>query len=232
MLTVVKAAKSGEAVAYYTSASGRRAASPDDPALAEYWAQRRRKAKPPLDNYTLRLLARQDALRGPPAHRRSAAAVPERQGTMVATGHPSGDSRGLPRPPREIWPTAQWSHPPRARLLPPRASPPPTPGTSTVNLHALAACLSRMPRRVARTMPTTPSRSITDHAAARSPNPRCLVREGITVVPSTARSISAAVPRYRCSTIRGAPAHPRRGRQVVVRLPADLLADHGRHPFR
>ena len=61
MLTVVKAAKSGEAVAYYTSASGRRAASPDDPALAEYWAQRRRKAKPPLDNYTLRLLARQDA---------------------------------------------------------------------------------------------------------------------------------------------------------------------------
>src|SRR6476646_4357421 len=61
MVTVVEAAKSGEAVAYYTIASGRRAASPDDPALAEYWAQRRRKAKPPLDNYTLRLLARQDA---------------------------------------------------------------------------------------------------------------------------------------------------------------------------
>jgi RNA-directed DNA polymerase len=37
------------------------AASPDDPALTEYWAKRRRKAKPPLDNYTLRLLARQDA---------------------------------------------------------------------------------------------------------------------------------------------------------------------------
>ena len=37
------------------------AASPDDPALADYWAERRRKVKPPLDSYTLRLLTRQDA---------------------------------------------------------------------------------------------------------------------------------------------------------------------------
>ncbi len=36
------------------------AASPDDPALIEYWAERRRRIKPPLDNYTLRLLAKQD----------------------------------------------------------------------------------------------------------------------------------------------------------------------------
>jgi RNA-directed DNA polymerase len=35
-------------------------ASPDDPALAGYWAQRRQKVKPPLDSYTLRLLTRQD----------------------------------------------------------------------------------------------------------------------------------------------------------------------------
>jgi RNA-directed DNA polymerase len=35
-------------------------ASPDDPALAEYWAERRRRIKPPLDGYTLRLLTRQD----------------------------------------------------------------------------------------------------------------------------------------------------------------------------
>ena len=35
-------------------------ASPDDPALASYWAKRRRKARPPLDRYTLRLLTRQD----------------------------------------------------------------------------------------------------------------------------------------------------------------------------
>jgi RNA-directed DNA polymerase len=34
--------------------------SPDDPALAEYWAERRRRVKPPLDNYTLRLLTKQD----------------------------------------------------------------------------------------------------------------------------------------------------------------------------
>ena len=37
------------------------AASPDDPALASYWADRRKKVKPPLDAYTLRLLTRQDA---------------------------------------------------------------------------------------------------------------------------------------------------------------------------
>jgi RNA-directed DNA polymerase len=38
------------------------AASPDDPALASYWAERRKKVKPPLDSYTLRLLSRQDGL--------------------------------------------------------------------------------------------------------------------------------------------------------------------------
>ncbi len=37
------------------------AASPDDLALAGYWAERREKVKPPLDKYTLRLLTRQDA---------------------------------------------------------------------------------------------------------------------------------------------------------------------------
>ena len=37
------------------------AASPDDPALTDYWAKRRHKVKPPLDNYTLRLLPRQEA---------------------------------------------------------------------------------------------------------------------------------------------------------------------------
>jgi RNA-directed DNA polymerase len=37
------------------------ASSPDDPALAAYWAERRRRVKPPLDRYTLRLLTRQDA---------------------------------------------------------------------------------------------------------------------------------------------------------------------------
>jgi len=36
------------------------AASPDDPALTGYWAERRKKARPPLDAYNLRLLSRQD----------------------------------------------------------------------------------------------------------------------------------------------------------------------------
>ena len=34
---------------------------PPPSALAGYWAERRRKVKPPLNKYTLRLLARQDA---------------------------------------------------------------------------------------------------------------------------------------------------------------------------
>ena len=38
------------------------AASPDDPALASYWAERRKKVKPPLDGYSLHLLSRQDGL--------------------------------------------------------------------------------------------------------------------------------------------------------------------------
>ncbi|MFG2007296.1 group II intron maturase-specific domain-containing protein [Spirillospora sp. NPDC048911] len=37
------------------------AASPDDPAQADYWAARRKRIKPPVDRYTLRLLTRQDA---------------------------------------------------------------------------------------------------------------------------------------------------------------------------
>ena len=46
------------AIVRYTLVKG--GASPDDPALAGYWAQRRQKVKPPLDPYTMRLLTRQD----------------------------------------------------------------------------------------------------------------------------------------------------------------------------
>jgi RNA-directed DNA polymerase len=35
-------------------------ASPDDPALTQYWAKRRQQLKPPLDGYTLRLLTKQN----------------------------------------------------------------------------------------------------------------------------------------------------------------------------
>ncbi|MFE5097659.1 reverse transcriptase domain-containing protein [Streptomyces sp. NPDC056638] len=37
-----------------------RGASPDDPGLQDYWTKRRRKVKPPLDNYNLNLLAKQE----------------------------------------------------------------------------------------------------------------------------------------------------------------------------
>jgi RNA-directed DNA polymerase len=46
-------------IARHTMVKG--TASPDDPALANYWAKRRKKVNPPLDNGTLRLLAKQDA---------------------------------------------------------------------------------------------------------------------------------------------------------------------------
>ena len=67
------------------------AASPDDPALADYWAKRRRKVK--LHWTITPAPARQagcalSALRGPPAHRRTATAVPARLGTMVVLCHP------------------------------------------------------------------------------------------------------------------------------------------------
>jgi hypothetical protein len=42
----------------HTLVKGR--ASVDDPDLTRYWAQRRRRVKPPLDSYTVRLLSKQD----------------------------------------------------------------------------------------------------------------------------------------------------------------------------
>ena len=68
------------------------AASPDDPALAGYWASRRREVNPPFDRYTLRLLTRQDG-RCPLCGDHLLTAdqppqSPQRVGTMVAAGHP------------------------------------------------------------------------------------------------------------------------------------------------
>ena len=79
------------------------AASPDDPALAAYWAKRREKIKPPLDKYSLRLLTAQYGLCplwgttcSAPISRPSLPAV----GDVVAERHPQGDSRQLPHPSR------------------------------------------------------------------------------------------------------------------------------------
>ena len=106
--------------------AGHRPASPDDPDLTDYWAARRRRFKPPLDSYNLRLLARQDgplpALRGPPAHRRPATAVPARMGTLVAERRPQGDRRRLPHPPRARRHAGREPNPPR--YTPPATQPP------------------------------------------------------------------------------------------------------------
>ena len=87
------------------------AASPDDPALASYWAERRKKVETPAGqvhpapaHQAGRALP---AMRGPPAVRRAATPVSPRMGTVVAARHPQGDSRQLPRPPRAARPAAR-----------------------------------------------------------------------------------------------------------------------------
>ena len=85
-------------------------ASPDDPALTTYWAARRRRIKPPLDSYTLRLLERQGGrcpLCGDPAHRRPATGLTPAMGELVAGGHPQGHPARLPRAPRTAHTTRQ-----------------------------------------------------------------------------------------------------------------------------
>jgi Group II intron, maturase-specific domain. len=86
-------------------------ASPDDPALIDYWAARRRRIKPPLDSYTLHLLDRQDSrcpLCGDPvARRRPATQLTPALGELVAGGHPQGHPARLPRAPRTARTTRQ-----------------------------------------------------------------------------------------------------------------------------
>ena len=127
------------------------AASTDDPALADYWASRRRRSKPPLDSYTLGLLTRQDGhcpLCGD--HLPTADQPPQSpqewerwwlQVTRKAIAasylvHHTGD----PAPPVTARP-ASCTHPAIAGSRP-RA---PEPGTA--DLHALAACLSCLRRK-------------------------------------------------------------------------------------
>ena len=131
------------------------AASPDDPALADYWAERRRKVKPPLDNYTLRLLARQDA-RCPLCgdHLLTADQPPQspndwerwwQQVTRQAIAADYLVHHGRSGPPHND--QTRLVHASCRRGLRARRR-----RTQHSNLHALAACLSRMPRRVARTV--------------------------------------------------------------------------------
>src|SRR5215472_17412802 len=99
-------------------------------------------------------------MRAMPAIRRPATAIPRAVGTMVAAGHPASDSRQLSRAPRRAGLTGRHANTPRTHLVPSRAESPPAQGTSAANLHAPAACLSRVPRRVARTVLRGPRRGI------------------------------------------------------------------------
>jgi RNA-directed DNA polymerase len=80
----------------------RGSASPDDPALASYWAERRKKMKTPARQVqpapAIQAGRALPALRGPPALRRSATPVSRAVGTVVAARHPQGDSRQLSHP--------------------------------------------------------------------------------------------------------------------------------------
>ena len=121
-------------------------ASPDDPDLRDYWAQRRRKVKPPLDSYNTGLLARQDGrcplTRGSPAHARSATAITARMGTLVAGHDQTGHRRRLSRPPRARRLIGREPDTSRARLLP--SQPPGARAQEPVIRAVLAACLSRV----------------------------------------------------------------------------------------
>ena len=128
------------------------AASPDDPALTDYWAKRRRTRQTPagqLHAAPARQAGRPlSALRGPPARRRPATTIPTRMGTMVAAGHPQGDptttssTTAHPDDPAHRTVTKPaWCTPPANAAL--RARPRRTPAHQPCTP---AACLSRMPR--------------------------------------------------------------------------------------
>ena len=86
------------------------AASPDDPALASYWAERRTKIKPPLNGYTLRLLARQA---GRCRYAETTCCPPSSHPSLPNSGnnggctYPQGNSSQLPDPSRATRPTAR-----------------------------------------------------------------------------------------------------------------------------
>ena len=90
-------------------------ASPDDPALADYWAERRRKTTPlPTGKTSLRLLEAQQrplpALRGLAPARRRPAPKPPRMGAM-AGNRPHSDHQDRPAGGRHVGRNRTPSHP-------------------------------------------------------------------------------------------------------------------------
>ena len=135
-------------------------ASPDDPALTEYWAARRRRIKPPLDSYTLRLLDRQDSrcpLCGDPVLTADQPpGSPQQWERLVAGGHPQGHPQhdylvhhGRPaRPGNPDGDQTRLVHASCQRALRARHRR----STAHPTLRAPAACLSRVRGKPARTV--------------------------------------------------------------------------------
>ena len=127
------------------------AASPDDPALAEYWAEPTAQSAAPADRHGQPAAARGPArplpdLRGLLLHRRRPATEPARVGTM-ADRHPQDDHHD--RHAREHGTPDETDTPSHTRRLPQPAAP-----TATAQHFcppaSLRACLSRMRGNAAR----------------------------------------------------------------------------------
>jgi RNA-directed DNA polymerase len=125
------------------------AASPDDPGLADYWANRRRRVKPPLDSYNLRLLTKQDgrcplcgnhllAPDQPPQSPR------EWEAWWLSIAHKAIAAEHLVHQARRGTPDNKKQNPLDTRLLRTRATSPPTQEASAPTRNALGACLSRV----------------------------------------------------------------------------------------
>ena len=118
-------------------------ASKDDPDLTQYWAARRRKALAPVGQLQPAPARRAGRalpiVRGPPAHPRSAPAIPARVGALVAEHRQTGDRRQLPHPPRARRRAGRKPNPPGTHLMPPGSR-----WHETATRNAIRACLSRV----------------------------------------------------------------------------------------
>ncbi|HEV8561256.1 MAG TPA: reverse transcriptase domain-containing protein [Actinophytocola sp.] len=126
-------------------------ASPDDPAQAGYWADRRRKTKPLLDRRTLHLLAGKT---GPARSADTCSCTPTASHKAPTNGN-SGTAPPAGRSPSNTSsPTGQACRTKPNSFTPPAAAAPADSRTQHLCTPeiAQAACLSRVPRRVARTV--------------------------------------------------------------------------------
>ena len=122
--------------------------SPDDPALAQYWADRRRRgatpahgpAQPATATEASRALSK---LRGPAPARRPPAANPIRMGA-VGSRHGKGAAQAEPHPPEARRVGRDQQPPSRTRPMPRRHTPPRHRPSTSACPRAFGACLSRM----------------------------------------------------------------------------------------